>query len=100
MIEILWDIKLSTLLRHIVLFQLTSLIVLEINYHVRSFRRLRKIIPSQLLLSFYKFYVQSKIDYKLSMWGCTTEATLDPIEQIQTFLATVIYIYTDDILTT
>ena len=47
---------------------------------------LRKILPSQLLLNIYKSYVQSKIDYRLSIWGCTTEANLDRIQRIQNLL--------------
>ena len=40
------------------------------------FRRLRKILPSALLLKYlniYKAYVQSKIGYGLCNWGCTVE---------------------------
>ena len=51
----------------------------KMYYYVHMFRRLRKILPSQLLLNIYKSYVQSKIDYGLSIWGCTTEANLDRI---------------------
>ena len=58
------------------------------TYHyVHMFRRLRKILPSQLLLHIYKSYVQSNIDYGLSIWGCTTKANLDRIQRIQFFLA-------------
>ena len=35
----------------------------KMYYYVHMFRRLRKILPSQLLLNIYKSYVQSKIDY-------------------------------------
>ena len=56
-------------------------------YYVHMFRRLRKILPSQLLLNIYKSYVQSKIDYGLSIWGCTTEANLDGIQRTQNLLA-------------
>ena len=54
------------------------------------FRRLRKILPSQLLLNIYKYYVQSKIDYGLSIWGCTTESDLDRIQRIQNVLARIV----------
>ena len=59
----------------------------KMYYYVDMFRRLRKILPSQLLLNIYKSYVQSKIDYGLSIWGCTTEANLDRIQRIQNWLA-------------
>ena len=51
------------------------------------FHRQRKILPSLLLLNIYKSYVQSKIDYGLSILGCTTEAKLDRIQRIQNLLA-------------
>ena len=54
------------------------------------FRRLSKILPSQLLLNIYKSYVQSKIDYGLSIWGYTAEVKLDRIQQIQNLLARII----------
>ena len=44
----------------------------KMYYYFHMFRRLRKILPSALLLNIYKTYVQSKIDYGLSIWGCTT----------------------------
>ena len=56
-------------------------------YYVHVFRRLRKILPSQLLLNIYKSHVQSKIDNGLSIWGCTTEANIDCIQGIQNLLA-------------
>ena len=59
-------------------------------YYVHMFRRLRKILSSQLLLNIYKSYVQSKIDYELSIWGCTTEANLDRMQRIQNLLARII----------
>ena len=46
--------------------------------------------PSQLLLNIYKSHVQSKIDYGLPIWGCTTDANLDRTQRIQTLLARII----------
>ena len=59
----------------------------KMYYYVHIFRRLRKILQSQLLLNIYKYYVQSKIDYGLSIPSCTTEANLDRIQRIQNLLA-------------
>ena len=55
------------------------------------FRRLRKIIPSALLLNIYKTHVQLTKDYGLSVWGCTTEVNLDRLLRIQNLLARIIY---------
>ena len=54
------------------------------------FHRLRKIIPSALLLNIYKAYVQSKIDYVLSIRVCTTEVNLNRVQQIQNLFARII----------
>ena len=62
----------------------------KMHYYVHMFRRLRKILPSQLLLNIYKSYVQSKIDYGLSIWSCTTEAKLDRKRRIQNLLARIV----------
>ena len=62
----------------------------KMHYHFHMFRRLRKILPSALLLNIYKTYVQSKIDYGLSIWGCTTEVNLDRVQRIQNLLARII----------
>ena len=57
------------------------------NYYVHVLCRLNKIFPKQLLLKIYKSYVQSKLDYGLSIWGCTTEGNLDRVQIIQNFCA-------------
>ena len=44
----------------------------SINYYVHVFRRLNNICPKQLLRKVYKSYIQSKLDYGLSLWGCIT----------------------------
>ena len=55
------------------------------------FRRLRKILPSSaLLLNVYKTYVQSEIDYGLSIWGGTTDVNLNRVQRIQNLLARII----------
>ena len=62
----------------------------KMYYHFHMFRRFRKILPSALLLNIYKTYVQSKIDYGLSIWGCTTEVNLNRVQRIQNLLARII----------
>ena len=51
----------------------------KMYYYFHMFRRLGKILPSALLLNIYKTYVQSKIDYGLFIWGCTTEVNLNRV---------------------
>ena len=62
---------------------------LEMIFHM--FRCLKKIRPSAILLNIYKFYVQSKIDYGLSSWRCTTQVSLNHVQQIQNLLTGIIY---------
>ena len=62
----------------------------SINYHVHVLRRLNKIFPKQLLLRVYKSYIQSQLDYGLSIWECTTEGNLDRVQRIQNFSARII----------
>ena len=62
----------------------------KMYYYFHMFRRLRKILPSALLLNIYKTYVQSKIDYGLFIWGCTTEVNLNRVQRIQNLLARII----------
>ena len=62
----------------------------SMNYYVHVLRMLNKIFPKQLLLRVYKFYIQSKLDYGLSIWISTTEGNLDRVQRIQNFCAMII----------
>ena len=63
----------------------------KMYHYFHMFRRLRTIFPSALLLNIYKAYVQSKIGYGLSIWGCATEANPNRVQRIQNLLARIIY---------
>ena len=45
-------------------------------------RWLNKAFRKQLLLKIYKSYVQSKLDYGLSIWECTTEGNLGVYKEL------------------
>ena len=47
----------------------------KMYHYFHMFRRLRKILPSALLLKIYKAHVQSKIDYGLFIWGVLRRLT-------------------------
>ena len=70
----------------------------SMNYYVHVLRRLNKIFPKQLLMRVYKSYIQSKLDYGLSIciWGCTTEGNLDRVQIIQNFCARIMIILTQE----
>ena len=61
-----------------------------INHYVHVLRWFNKIFPKQLLLKMYKSYIQSQLDYGLSIRGCTTEVNLDRTQRIQNFCARII----------
>ena len=52
----------------------------------RHVPRLSKIFLKQLLLRVYKLYIQSKLDYGLSICGCNTEGNPDLVQRIQIFV--------------
>ena len=62
----------------------------NINYYLHVLCRFNKIFLTKLLLKLYKAYVQSKLDYGLYIWGCTTEGNLDLVQRIQKFCARII----------
>ena len=70
----------------------------NMNYYLHALRRLKKIFPKLLLLKVYKAYIQSKLDYGLSIRGCTTEDNLDRVQRIQIFVLE-LYVITMIILT-
>ena len=70
----------------------------SMNYYAHGLRRLNKIFHKQLLLRVYKSYIQSKLDYGLSIWGCRTQGNLDRVQRIPNFCARIIcknYDYTN-----
>ena len=59
-------------------------------YHLSILRRLRKTVPQGLLLKIYKTYIQPKLEYGITLWGCTTEGNLDKVQRVQNFAARLI----------
>ena len=62
----------------------------SMNYFIHVLRRLRRIFPRGLLLKVYKSYIQSKLEYGLTIWGCTTDTNLGKIQRIQSLAARII----------
>ena len=62
----------------------------NMNYFIHVLRRLRRIFPKGLLLKVYKSYIQSKLEYGLTIWGCTTDTNLGKIQRIQSLAARII----------
>ena len=62
----------------------------SMDYYVHVLRRLKKIFPKQLLIRVYKSNIRSKLNYGLSIWGCTTQGNLGRVQRIQNFCARII----------
>ena len=48
----------------------------NINYFIHVLRCLRRIFPRRFFPKVYKSYTQSKLEYGLTIWGCTTDTNL------------------------
>ena len=53
-------------------------------------RRLRRIFPRDLLLQVYKSYVQPRLDYGITLYGCSTQKNIDLIQRVQNHAARLI----------
>ena len=59
-------------------------------YHLSLLRRLRRIFPRDLLLQAYKSYVQPRLDYGITLYGCSTQNNIDLIQRVQNHAARLI----------
>ena len=57
------------------------------RYLLSLLRRLRSIFPENLLLQVYKSYIQPKLDYGLTIYGCRTHENLTLVQRLQNHVA-------------
>ena len=69
-----WDIHIMELCKHL-------------NYYLHLLRRLKRVLPKYLLMT---AYFQSKFDYGISVWGCTTQSNINKIQRMQNRVARII----------
>ena len=62
----------------------------QLNYYLHLLRRLKRVLPRDLLMTVYKAYFQSKFDYGISVWGCTTQSNIQKIQRMQNRAARII----------
>ena len=63
----------------------------KINWKIVNLKKLAKNgCPKSLLATIYKTYIQSRIDYGITIWGCTTDDNLQKIQRLQNRAARVI----------
>ena len=60
------------------------------NYHISLLRRLRRIFPMNLLLQVYKSYIQPRLDYGITLYGCSTQKNIDLVQMVQNHAAMLI----------
>ena len=66
-------------------------------YHFHMFRRLRKILPSALLLKMYESFAKAYIYHGLSIWGFTRKASHNRLQRFLKLLARITCDNFDDI---
>ena len=59
-------------------------------YHISLLRRLRHIFPMNLLLQMYKSYIQPRLDYGITLYGCSTQKNIDLVQRVQNHAARLI----------
>ena len=64
-------------------------------YHISLLRRLRRIFPMNLLLQVYKSYIQPRLDYSITLYGCSTQKNIDLVQTVQNHAARLIMGYFD-----
>ena len=62
----------------------------HMNYYLHLLRRLRRVLPKDLLMTVYKANFQSKFDYGIFVWGCTTQSNRDKIQRMQNGVAMIV----------
>ena len=59
-------------------------------YHLSLLRRLRRIFPKELLLQVYKSYIQPRLDYGITLYGCSTQKNINLVQRVQNHAARLI----------
>ena len=62
----------------------------NIYYHLSLLQRLRRIFPKELLLQVYKSYIQPRLDYGITLYGCSTQKNIDLVQRDQNHAARLI----------
>ena len=59
-------------------------------YHISLPRRLRRIFPMNFLLQVYKSYIQPRLDYDITLYGCSTQKNIDLFQRVRNHAARLI----------
>ena len=59
-------------------------------YHLSLLRLLRRIFPKELLLQVYKSYIHPRLDYGITLYGCSTQKNIDLVQRVQNHAARLI----------
>ena len=64
-------------------------------YHLSSLRRLRSKFPRDLLLQVYKSYIKPRLDYGITLYGCSTQKNIALVQRVQNHAARLITVNFD-----
>ena len=59
-------------------------------YHISLLRRLHRIFPMNLLWQVYKSYIQPRLYYGITLYGCSTQKNIDLVQRVQNHAARLI----------
>ena len=59
-------------------------------YHISLLWRLRLIFPMNPLSQVYKSYIQPRLDYGITLYGCSTQKNIDLVQRVQNHAARLI----------
>ena len=59
-------------------------------YHLSLLRRLRRILANALLMQVFKSYIKPRLDYDITLYGCTIQKNIDLVQMIQNHAARLI----------
>ena len=65
-------------------------VVRKLNYQSSILSNLAKYCSRNILLTYYKAFIQPRIDYGISVWGCTSSKNIAKVQRVQNRIARII----------
>ena len=70
-------------------------VIRKLNYQASILKNLANYCSKTLLLTYYKAFIQPRIDYGISVWGCSPAECLAKVQRVQNRIARIICNYFD-----
>ena len=65
-------------------------VIRKLNYQASILKNLANYCSKNLLLTYYKAFIQPRIDYGISLWGCSPNDSLAKVQRVQNRIARII----------